>query len=98
MPKYIDIESVGIGRAKREQFLVPEYADGWNHAIEIFENEPAADVEKVKHGHWIEIDWTYKIAWGERHKMAICHKCSECGRHEREKEPYCHCGAKMDAQ
>lgn len=47
MARYIDIEAVGIGKAKREQFLVPEYADGWNNAIELFENEPTADVVEV---------------------------------------------------
>lgn len=48
MARYIDIEAVGIGKAKREAFLVSKYADGWNNAIEIFENEPAADVVEVE--------------------------------------------------
>ena len=33
MARYIDIGAVGIGKAKREQFLVPEYADGWNTQV-----------------------------------------------------------------
>ena len=52
---------------------------------------PAADVVEVRHGRWIEIDYT------------IC--CSECGRSWRMIDNdtwsfyYCpHCGAKMDGK
>ena len=44
MPQYIDVDAVGIGKADRKAFTVPEYADGWNSAIEIIENSPTADV------------------------------------------------------
>ncbi len=55
---------------------------------------PAADVEEVKHGKWIET--------GKTNPEAVC---SECGRKVEyqavnnvwEYENYCpHCGAKMD--
>lgn len=42
MAEYIDREALGIGKAKREAFNVPEYADGWNAAIEIIQNGPVA--------------------------------------------------------
>ena len=50
MARYIDIEGAGIGKANREQFLVPEFADGWNAVLKILEKEPTADVAEVKHG------------------------------------------------
>ncbi len=47
MNKYIDIDAIGIGKADRNVFTVPEYADGWNSAIEIMQNAPTADVVEV---------------------------------------------------
>ena len=47
MARYIDIEGAGIGKANREQFLVPEFADGWNAVLKILEKEPTADVVEV---------------------------------------------------
>ena len=52
---------------------------------------PAADVELVRHGHWIE-EYVYAASPYDR----IRYKCSLCGKTEEWKEPYCHCGAKMD--
>lgn len=43
-----------------------------------------ADVAEVRHGKWIDKE--------------TCYVCSLCGRVERVKEPYCHCGAKMDGK
>lgn len=48
MARYIDIEGAGIGKANREQFLVPEFADGWNAVLKILEKEPTADVVETK--------------------------------------------------
>lgn len=84
MARYIDIESVGIGKAKREQFIVPEYADGWNHAIEIFESEPTADVEEVKRGHWIT----------NPRGFCFCSECLTSGSPYWKRCPICE--AKMD--
>lgn len=44
MAKYIDVEALGIGIARAEIFANPEFARGWNNAIEIINNAPAADV------------------------------------------------------
>ena len=56
MARYIDIEGAGIGKANREQFLVPEFADGWNAVLKILEKEPTADVVEVKHGEWKKVE------------------------------------------
>ena len=43
MAEYIDRSALGIGKAKREAFTIPEYADGWNSAIKIIDNAPTVD-------------------------------------------------------
>ena len=89
MARYIDIEGVGIGKAKREQFLVPEFAEGWNAVLKILEKEPTADVVEVKHAKWeINSDGYYPY-------------CSHCKTEPKNgvMSKYCpECGAKMDSQ
>ena len=53
-------------------------------------NIPRADVAEVKHGRWIP------FLDGDSIMPERYYKCSKCGRVEEYKEPYCHCGAKMD--
>lgn len=43
MARLIDADALGIGKAKREAFTVPEYADGWNAAIDIIATAPTID-------------------------------------------------------
>ena len=43
--RLIDADALGIGKAKREAFTVPEYADGWNSAIEIIDKAPTIDID-----------------------------------------------------
>ncbi len=45
--RLIDANALGIGKAKREVFDNPAYADGWNSAIAIIENAPAVDAVEV---------------------------------------------------
>lgn len=61
---------------------------------EAIDNTPAANVEEVRHAHWIKRDCG---------KFNPIYKCSECGRvlmgySNPDKVPYCHCGAKMDKE
>ena len=58
--------------------------------MDIIEKQPTID--PVKHGHWEEFDCEYG---GISTKGYVC---SECGRTEANKEPYCHCGARMDGE
>lgn len=77
--RLIDTDALGIGKAKREVFNNPEYADGWNSAIDIINAAPTVDaVEVVRCGecayrrrcmlqHFVEsnaVDGT-KIDWSE---------------------------------
>lgn len=96
MPRYIDVESLGIGRANSEVFENRAYADGWNAAIDIITSAPTADVREVKREYWI-----YE---GHHEMMGHAFQCSVCGRwmfanspeNVIEEYPYCHCGAKME--
>jgi hypothetical protein len=47
-----------------------------------------AGYRKQSEGEWIEHRET-------RPYEEVCYICSRCGRKEYQKEPYCHCGAKM---
>ena len=100
MAEYIDRTALGIGYADPKAFINPAHADGWNTAIQIINEAPAADVAPVVHGHWYM-----------RGGRACCSNCNVkslwgsdwdgCKNHEREfvsaKSNYCpNCGAKMD--
>ena len=98
MAEYIDREALGIGKAKREAFTVPEYVDGWNSAIEIIGQAPAADVVEVKHGRWEKSEDDYcglNII-----QCSLCREewCFECDDDVKDMNyHYCpNCGAKMD--
>ena len=58
---------------------------------------PTVDAVEVVHGRWDAYD-CYKCDSDGNPviKTAEVFVCSICGREERHREPYCHCGAKMD--
>ena len=60
---------------------------------------PTADVEDVRHGEWIP-DYETFVDEYERESAPVQTGwyCSMCGRQVIGREPYCHCGAKMDGQ
>ena len=45
--RLIDADALGIGKANRDCFDDPKYADGWNSAIEIINNAPTIEAEPV---------------------------------------------------
>lgn len=58
---------------------------------------PAADVAEVKHGEWHETIWKrHNLSKDYQGNPVPQYMCSLCQREEMRKEPYCHCGAKMD--
>ena len=59
-------------------------------AIKALDAQPTIEAEPVRHGRWIS------FLDGDHIMPERYYRCSECGRIERRKEPYCHCGAKMD--
>ena len=53
---------------------------------------PAADVAEVVHRRWIS------FLDGDHIMPERYYRCSRCGRVESRRQPYCHCGAKMDGE
>lgn len=91
MARYIDAKKI-------EYIALPGY--GLNHKQFAQKREiekiPSADVEPVRHGHWI-----YEQYFGDYSLHVF--KCSVCNRkisvnkkEEISDFPYCNCGAKMD--
>ena len=67
--------------------------------------KPTADVVEVRHGEWIEHRGqsylVHPMKYDENGPILqdyVNYECSECGRTESKKEPYCNCGAKMDGE
>ena len=60
---------------------------------EAIDNAPTLDYAPVVHGEWIECP-----TYDEDGYYFVDYKCSECKRFVPIKEPYCHCGAKMDGK
>ena len=67
MARLIDANALGIGRANREAFDNPAYADGWNSAIAIIEDAPTVDAVEVVHGRW---------KYYHKQNIAVCTNCS----------------------
>lgn len=89
--RLIDVDSLGIGTAKRSVFIEKAYADGWNSAVELINQAETVDAAPVVHGRWEPIINAYRELEGW-----IC-KC--CGTESKQKSNYCpKCGAKMDLE
>lgn len=84
MGKYID-------RDEAKRHLCQDYAYA---AAELLDELPPADVAPVVHGEWIKR--IKQVAIFGSLELRYVYTCSECGREADHKEPYCHCGAKMD--
>ena len=86
MARYVDIECSAVTEViSRKAFKSREDIQ------DFLDNIPTADVEPVRHGHWVYDHW--------------CEfKCSECGEPSNSKpykgkEIFCpHCGARMDGK
>lgn len=84
---------------RREPLLVGDKLVSTDSFKNFLRNRPAVDAEPVRHGRWEVRDTFYDIDGN------LCYyaKCSICGRFIQYRvcdapEPYCHCGAKMDAE
>lgn len=94
MSDYIDRAALGIGLCNRDIFENKGYADGWNAAVKILKEAPAADAQAVKHGKW-------KLCYEDRRRQIAGDECSACGFQHYgtciSHYHYCpNCGAKMD--
>lgn len=102
MPEYIERDEIlhrliEIGGCDATDEWDKGYDGAIDAAISIVDCAPAADVQPVKHGRWIDTEPEYNY---ERHCSAH-YQCSECGRRTGIKQTrtykYCPtCGARMD--
>lgn len=101
MPRYIDKDKL-VNKLKEDcETLVKErwfddYVQGYSSAIDDIIAEPEADVQEVKHGHWIEQAKIKKDG-----EVRLVHwQCSLCGCFlGTNTANYCPaCGAKMDLE
>ena len=67
-----------------------EAFDNWQEILDKIEAIQPADVAPVRHGQWIS------FLDGDHIMPERYYRCSRCGRVESSRQPYCHCGAKMD--
>lgn len=100
MPRLIDADELGIGKANPSVFEKAEYAIGWNNAIEIIQNAPTIDAVPVVHGRWEIVK--RKNIWDVE---TAVHECSVCKRFTVKNvgimrtSNYCpNCGARMDGE
>nr|DAH76900.1 MAG TPA: DNA-directed RNA polymerase [Caudoviricetes sp.] len=82
MAEYIDREAANLALA--------EQGFDYDKAKQALDCAPAADVVSVVHGRWIS------FLDGDHIMPERYYRCSRCGRVESRRQPYCHCGAKMD--
>ena len=81
---------LSILRAKANMAVLMDAAPYFEKAAQMLEKLPAADVAPVVHGRWIS------FLDGDHIMPERYYRCSRCGRVESRRQPYCHCGAKMD--
>ena len=92
MKRYVDVDLLkselkGLNGSERLYYM---------GMFDVINSQPAADVEEVVHGKWIDETGTFYTVAGVRRTVIIGYKCSVCGHNEIEKYPFCNCGARMD--
>ena len=102
--EYIERETIIEQIIKMRDTFTPTVRPMFDVFKHITTEAPAADVEPVRHGEWIE-EWgqSYLVFPMKYDKYGlpllqdyVSYVCSQCCRRASEKYPYCHCGAKMD--
>lgn len=93
MDEYIDREAAldAITDLAGKVSTRSAYEAVWKSA-RVLEKIPTADVVPVVHGWWIS------FLDGDHIMPERYYRCSRCGRVESRRQPYCHCGAKMDGR
>ena len=75
--RLIDADALGIGKAKREAFTYPEYADGWNAAIDIIDAAPTIEIDRPTRSQFkrMAVQLGYE-------KVVHCKDCKHWGNEE----------------
>ena len=112
MTEYIEREALEVALNHRLNFLMAEngeydhYTSGFDEAVTIVENFPAADVPTVRHGRWIGcngdiVDWDENNPGCPRHSCfcSICKSWLTASDEFPVIAYFCpNCGAKMDLE
>lgn len=93
MSRYIDEDRLYINIEEKYKVAQGDARKAYNDVLDTICEIPTADVQEVRHGHWVrevtEIEDTYYF-------KAFC---SVCNRRAVVKYKFCpHCGAKMDEE
>ena len=82
MQRLIDNVSRNYPKATETELIILK--GKYEAFMEYIKEQPAADVQPVKRGHWIEIDY------------GMFYECSECGKVQEFERNFCpNCGADM---
>ena len=92
MKEYIDRAEYRKRLSNLESWCQDLRKPGLTQALQMFEEIPAADVAPVVHARWVS------FLDGDHIMPERYYRCSRCGRVESRRQPYCHCGAKMDGK
>lgn len=87
--KYVDLATLGIGFCNPEIFEDKGYAKGWNSAIQILNDAPAADVVPVVRCEDCKY-WKY-VSWGKENR------CTARGAaFQTNADDFCSCGQRRE--
>lgn len=92
MKEYVDVEVL-----KQQDFQ--DFSN--NDVMHAIDHCPRADVEPVRHGHWVKTN-TCMYVNGEKQIIKCCSECGEAAPYNALGNPFyparCYCGAKMDGK
>lgn len=88
MKEYVDVEVL-----KQQDFQDFSNTDVM-HAID---NCPRADVEPMRHGHWIKV-FPRRMGRNATYKCSVCKKLRSSYYNDVAEWDHCPCGAKMDGK
>lgn len=102
--EYLDRSSLVARMKYYEEHTTEEAGEHYAYSVALREirNAPAADVAPVVHGRWLEEkrQTLLPVEYDDVGKPIlhdyVVYRCDQCGRTCKQKEPYCHCGAKME--
>lgn len=95
MPRYIDEDRLYSNIEEKYKVAQGDARKAYNDVLDTICEIPTADVQEVRHGHWIKM---------KNFCLIPTYECSLCGRqiktigNARKNAPYCHCGARMDEE